>query len=184
MSPSKTTLRFTPGLLAGTAVALCLTLSAVYSAAWAQEVEPVVAEKDDETDEAGKAEDEAKPDATPQAGTYSFTPVTVTATRNERSLLDTAGNVSRITSEELDKRMDNTIAETFRYEPGIVVPRQVSGSDPFDSNGGIQIRGVGGNRTQIIVDGSRTLEGITDNTRDVVDTSNTSITRTTWTSTT
>lgn len=178
MSQSKTTRRFTPGLLAGTAVALSLTLSAVYSAAWAQEAKPVVADEDDEKDETGKAE------ATPQAGAYTFTPVTVTATRNERSLLDTTGNVSRITSEELDQRMDNTIAETFRYEPGIVVPRQVSGADPFDSNGGIQIRGVGGNRTQIIVDGSRTLEGITDNTRDVVDTSNTSITRTTWTSTT
>ncbi len=170
MSPSKITRRFTPGLLAGTAVALCLTLSAVCSAAWAQEVEPAATDEEKE-DETGKAKAK-EPEATPPTGAYTFTPVTVTATRNERSLLDTAGNVSRITSQELDKRMDNTIAETFRYEPGIIVPRQVSGADPFDSNGGIQIRGVGGNRTQIIVDGSRTLEGITDNTRDVVDTSN------------
>lgn len=170
MSPNTITRRFTPGLLAGTAAALCLTLSAVCSAAWAQEVAPA-ATGDEKQDEAGKVE-AIEPDAKSQAGAYAFTPVTVTAARNKRSLLETAGNVSRITSEELDKRMDNTVEELFRYEPGIIVPRQVSAADPFDSAGGINIRGVGGNRTQIMVDGSRTIEAITDNTRDIVDTSN------------
>ncbi|ABS64752.1 TonB-dependent receptor plug [Parvibaculum lavamentivorans DS-1] len=168
MSPSYTC-RFTPGLLAGTAIALCLTLGAFSKTVWAQEAEPAAI---DDEQEKSEANEETEASTKPISPAYKFTPVTVTATRNERSLLDTAGNITRITSDDLDKRMDNTIAETFRYEPGIVVPRQVSGADPFDSNGGIQIRGAGGNRTQIIVDGSRTLEGITDNTRDVVDTSN------------
>lgn len=153
-------------LLAGTAIALCLTLGA-FSAS-AQEGGATQAETDEE-DASPPAKDE---DSSAAAPAYTFAPVTATATRAERSLLETPANVSRITSEELDRRMDNTLAETFRYEPGVTVPRQVSAADPFDSNGGITIRGVGGNRTQVMVDGSRTIEGITDNTRDVVDTSN------------
>lgn len=154
------------GLLASTAVTLCLTLGAV--AAKAQDT--LAAPLESEEESASSKADDA--DSSVTAPTYTFAPVTVTATRGKRSLLETPANVSSITSEDLDRRMDNTLAETFRYEPGITVPRQVSASDPFDSNGGIVIRGVGGNRTQIMVDGSRTIEGITDNTRDVVDTSN------------
>lgn len=170
MSPSTTTRRLTPGLLAGTAIALCLTLGVFPTAVRAQDAP---ANNEDEPQE---NEDDAAAAATGTEASaesaYIFSPVTITANRSERSLLETPANVSRITSEELDRRMDNTVEEIFRYEPGIIVPRQVSAADPFDSAGGIQIRGAGGNRTQIIVDGSRTIEGITDNTRDIVDSSN------------
>ena len=169
MSPTTTTRRFTPGLLAGTAIALCLTLGAFSTAVWAQEAPAEESQNDrqDETDD-----ETAEAGAQGDTDAYVFSPVTVTANRSERSLLDTPANVTRITAEELDRRMDDTVEEIFRYEPGIFVPRQVSAADPFDSAGGIQIRGVGGNRTQVIVDGSRTIEGITDNTRDIVDASN------------
>ncbi|MEP2828116.1 TonB-dependent hemoglobin/transferrin/lactoferrin family receptor [Parvibaculum sp.] len=165
MSSSTSTRRVTSGLLAGTAIALTLTFAALCSAAMAQEL----ATGDDTALEKNETENDEK-DADVSA--YVFSPITVTAARGERSLFDTPANVSRITSRQLDQRMDNTVKELFRYEPGIAVSRQVSAADPFDSAGGIQIRGVGGNRTQIIVDGSRTIEGITDNTRDIVDTSN------------
>ena len=99
-------------------------------------------------------------------------PVTVTATRQARTLVETPANVSAVTKQELGRRMDNVLEDVFRYEPGIEVSRQTSGTDPFSSSGGIQIRGVGGNRTQVLVDGGRTIERITDSTRDVVDASN------------
>ena len=86
-------------------------------------------------------------------------------------LAETPANVSVVTREDLDRRMDNVVEDVFRYEPGIEVPRQTSGTDPFSSSGGVQIRGVGGNRTQILVDGGRTIESITDSRRDVVDAS-------------
>ncbi len=102
----------------------------------------------------------------------SLQPVTITANRRKKKLLDTPGNVSTVTREELDRRMDNVTEDVFRYEPGIEVPRQTTGTDPFSSSGGISIRGVGGNRTQVLVDGNRTIERITDSTRDIVDSSN------------
>ncbi|MEM9054130.1 MAG: TonB-dependent hemoglobin/transferrin/lactoferrin family receptor, partial [Pseudomonadota bacterium] len=77
-----------------------------------------------------------------------------------------------ISEEELARRMDVTIEDVFRFQPGIEVSRQTTGTDPFSSLGGVQIRGVGGNRTQILVDGTRTIERITDSTRDVVDGTN------------
>ncbi|WP_293340813.1 TonB-dependent hemoglobin/transferrin/lactoferrin family receptor [Parvibaculum sp.] len=167
MSSSTISRRFTPGLIAGTAAALALTFAALGGSAYAQETS---SEKESEASStSGGNEKDVEEES---ANAYVFSPVTVTANRAARSLLETPGNVSRITAEQLDRRMDNTVKELFRYEPGISVSRQVSAADPFDSAGGIQIRGVGGNRTQVIVDGSRTIEGITDNTRDIVDTSN------------
>jgi len=99
-------------------------------------------------------------------------PITVTAARQRRSLVETAGNASSVTADELERRMDNVLEDVFRYEPGVEVGRQTSGTDPFSSSGGIEIRGVGGNRTQILVDGTRTLESITDSTRDIIDSAN------------
>ena len=102
----------------------------------------------------------------------SLPPVTVTADRKQKTLLETPGNVSTVTREDLDRRMDNVIEEVFKYEPGIEVPKQSTSTDPFSSSGGIRIRGVGGNRTQVLVDGNRTIERITDSTRDIVESSN------------
>ena len=121
------------------------------------------AEDETETENETETRTEAGPDV------WILPPITVTATRREKTLFETPSNVTAVTGEELERRMDNTVEELFRYEPGIEVPRQSSGTDPFNSSGGIQIRGVGGNRTQVLVDGNRTIERITDSTRDVVD---------------
>ena len=109
---------------------------------------------------------------TQQEDTAVLQPITVTATRQSRPLTETAANVSVITQEDLERRMDNVLEDVFRYEPGIEISRQTSGTDPFSSSGGIQIRGVGGNRTQVLVDGNRTIERTQDSTRDIVDSSN------------
>src|SRR5690606_1802621 len=139
MSPAAiTTRRLTPGLLVGTAIALGLALCAFSTTVRAQE------NKDEAAADTGQ---EAGAEEAGVENAYVFSPVTVTANRSERSLFDTPANVSRIATEELDRRMDDTVEEIFRYEPGIIVPRQVSAADPFDSAGGIQIRGAGGNRT-------------------------------------
>ena len=98
--------------------------------------------------------------------------IIVIGTRQPRLLIETPANVSSISRDDLDRRMDNVIEDVFRYEAGIEIFRQTSGTDPFSNSGGIEIRGVGGNRTQILVDGNRTIEQTTDSTRDVVDSSN------------
>ncbi|PTE19944.1 TonB-dependent receptor [Cereibacter changlensis JA139] len=51
----------------------------------------------------------------------------------------------------------------------LAVQRQTTSTDPFNTFGGFTIRGVGGNRVQMLVDGSRMAERITDGTRDYLD---------------
>jgi hemoglobin/transferrin/lactoferrin receptor protein len=118
-------------------------------------------------------------DATPPAntaqtppddgGVQQLPPVTATALRLVRSLFETPANVSVITRPEMDRRMHQTIEDMIRYEPGISVARQTSRTDPFSSLGGFTIRGVSTNRVLTIVDGSRVIERITDQTRDFID---------------
>ncbi|MGE0151562.1 MAG: TonB-dependent hemoglobin/transferrin/lactoferrin family receptor [Reyranellaceae bacterium] len=99
-------------------------------------------------------------------------PVNSTATRGEKSLVETPANVTVINRQEMDRRMEETINDLIRYQPGVQVNRQTSGTDPFASFGGFNIRGVGGNRVQTLVDGNRTIERITDQTRDFIDLGN------------
>ncbi len=96
-------------------------------------------------------------------------PVNTTGLRNERRLMDTPATVDVIPGADLDRQMVRNAEDVFRYTPGVTVNRQTTGTDPFGSLGGITVRGVGGNRVLTVVDGFRTIERITDNTRDVVD---------------
>ncbi|CAH0314692.1 TonB-dependent hemoglobin/transferrin/lactoferrin family receptor [Roseomonas sp. CECT 9278] len=96
-------------------------------------------------------------------------PVNTTGLRNPRRLFDTPATVDVITGEEIDRQLARNIEDVFRYTPGVTVNRATTGADPFRSLGGITIRGVGGNRVLTLVDGFRTIERITDGTRDVVD---------------
>ncbi|MEX2518383.1 MAG: TonB-dependent hemoglobin/transferrin/lactoferrin family receptor [Paracoccaceae bacterium] len=98
-----------------------------------------------------------------------LSPVTVYATRTEKQILDVPANVTVIPGERIEREMITDMQELMRYEPGIDVDRQTSSTDPFNTFGGFTIRGVGGNRTQILVDGSRAPERIIDGTRDYLD---------------
>ncbi|HEV7256524.1 MAG TPA: TonB-dependent hemoglobin/transferrin/lactoferrin family receptor [Bosea sp. (in: a-proteobacteria)] len=103
------------------------------------------------------------------AETISLDPITVTATRGEKQVLDVPGTVTVIPRAELDERMTRDIQDLVRYQPGVSVNRITSGTDPFGNYEGFNIRGVGGNRVQMQVDGSRVIERITDGNRNFVD---------------
>lgn len=95
--------------------------------------------------------------------------ITVTATRSTKSVLDVPQTVTVIDQTTLEKHQVRDIQDLVRYEPGISVDRQTSITNPFSQLNGFSIRGVGGNRVQMLVDGSRIQERITDGSRDFVD---------------
>lgn len=96
-------------------------------------------------------------------------PVTSTATRHQTQALDVPVTTTTITRESIDDRMMRDAQDLVRHQPGINVDRQTSGTDPFGNLGGFTIRGVGGNRVRIQVDGNRIQERITDGNRGFFD---------------
>ncbi len=92
---------------------------------------------------------------TPAAATHpiptQLDAVTTAATRNKRPLDDVAATVSVTTTEDIDRENMQDIRDLVRNEPGVTV-----GNNP--NRAGFQnfvIRGIGGNRVLIIVDGMR-----------------------------
>jgi len=86
--------------------------------------------------------------------------VTVLATRAERAVTDTPASVSRITRDELSLRGVTDFAEVVEREPLVSSSFDFSAADPtvpYNSggNGSYTIRGVGGNRVQLRIDGVR-----------------------------
>ena len=77
-----------------------------------------------------------------------FDEVVVSASRSEQQLEDVAASVSVVTSEQMEKNLASDIGDALRYVPGVDVNT--------DSRMGIQdinIRGMEGNRVNILVDG-------------------------------
>ena len=77
-----------------------------------------------------------------------FDEVVVTATRNEQQLEEVAGSVSVVTDKQIEKTLASNVDDVLKYTPGVDTV----------SNGrmGIQqinIRGMQGNRVNILVDG-------------------------------
>jgi len=95
--------------------------------------------------------------------------LTISATRSAKNVLDVPMTVSVITKEDLDKRVVRDIQDLVRYEPGVSVDRQTSITNAWGQLNSFSIRGMGGNRVQMLVDGSRVQERITDGSRDFVD---------------
>lgn len=95
--------------------------------------------------------------------------ISVTATRQPTQVLDIPGTVTVISRETIDQNQVNNNQELVRYQPGITVDRLTTGTDPWGNLGGFTIRGVGGNRVQMQVDGSRIQERITDGNRNFTD---------------
>lgn len=93
----------------------------------------------------------------------------LTATRSTKNVLDVPQNVAVIDAETLEKHQVRDIQDLVRYEPGIAVTRQTALTNPFGQLTSFTIRGVGGNRVQLMVDGSRVAEQIIDGSRDYVD---------------
>lgn len=75
--------------------------------------------------------------------------VTVSATKDERQLDEVPATVTVIDASDLKQQLVENIADLVRYEPGVSVPYQGSRF----GRSGFTIRGLGGNRVQIEIDG-------------------------------
>ncbi len=75
--------------------------------------------------------------------------ITVTATRGETDVMDAPGTVSVIDAERIEQEVANDIRDLVRYEPGVYVDNSAERLGP----GGVNIRGVGGNRVLTLIDG-------------------------------
>ena len=108
-----------------------------------------------------------KDDESPE--TIRLQTITLSAERAAKNLLDVPMSISVIDRDTLDRHQVRDIQDMVRYEPGVSVDRQTSLTNPFGQLNSFNIRGVGGNRVQILVDGARVQERITDGSRDFVD---------------
>ncbi len=75
--------------------------------------------------------------------------IVVVANRSARSIRHIAANVTVVSREDIRANMATSVADVFRYTPGI--DYEASGSR-FGTEG-ISIRGIGGNRVAMLVDG-------------------------------
>lgn len=91
--------------------------------------------------------------------------IVVTATRAPIQAADAPATVTVITAEQIADEMATDIKDLVRFEPGVSVPRSPArfgaalGSTGRAGNEGFVIRGIGGNRTAILVDGVRVPDG-------------------------
>ncbi|HSD69567.1 MAG TPA: TonB-dependent hemoglobin/transferrin/lactoferrin family receptor [Woeseiaceae bacterium] len=75
--------------------------------------------------------------------------IVVVAHKDRRSIRDVAANVTVMTREDVNASLSASLADVFRYTPG--VDYESAGSRFGDES--INIRGIGGNRVAILLDG-------------------------------
>lgn len=91
--------------------------------------------------------------------------VTVTATRTEARVDEVPATVTVIDEQEIEGILATDIKDVIRFEPGVSVPTQPTRFSAAlsptgrDGNSGFNIRGMGGNRVLIQVDGVRVPDG-------------------------
>lgn len=91
--------------------------------------------------------------------------ITVTATRSEVPVSEAPATVTVKTDEEIADELATDIKDLVRFEPGVSVTRQPArfgaalGTTGRGGNEGFTIRGIGGNRVLIQVDGVRVPDG-------------------------
>ena len=76
--------------------------------------------------------------------------LTISATRQPRTIENIAGTVSLITVENIEKEMVDDLDDLARFQPGVSMSTNARGG-----NQGFTIRGIGGNRVLNVVDGVR-----------------------------
>jgi len=93
--------------------------------------------------------------------------ITVTATRQPVQVKDAPATVTVIDEKKIADELATDIKDLVRFEPGISVPRQPTrfgaalGVTGRAGNEGFIVRGIGGNRVLIQVDGVRVPDGFT-----------------------
>jgi hemoglobin/transferrin/lactoferrin receptor protein len=92
-------------------------------------------------------------------------PITVTATRQPLATIDAPATVTVIDERRIADELVTDIKDLVRFEPGITVPRSPArfgaalGATGRAGNEGFVIRGIGGNRVLMQVDGVRVPDG-------------------------
>ena len=86
---------------------------------------------------------------TPDGDDPPIDQIIVVANKSARSIRDIAANVTVVSRDQLDHEMANSIADLLRYSPGIDYE---SAGTRFGTEG-VNIRGIGGNRVALLVDG-------------------------------
>lgn len=109
---------------------------------------PMLAEEDNPATPAPAAPDTVLLD------TVFLDTVTVAATRSERALSETPGNVDVVAADEITELGHTGIADLVRYMPGVYVENDATRL----GTSGFNIRGIGGNRILTQVDGVPTAE--------------------------
>lgn len=75
-------------------------------------------------------------------------PITVVATRQSRSLSEVAATITVIERDRIERDLALDLQDLARYEPGVAI----DGGGTRFGFGGFRIRGLGGNRTAIVID--------------------------------
>jgi hemoglobin/transferrin/lactoferrin receptor protein len=92
-------------------------------------------------------------------------PVTVLATRSETRVDEAPATVTVFTAEQIERMLFTDIKDLVRYEPGVSVVSQPTrfgaalGTAGRAGNEGFTIRGLGGDRVLMVVDGVRQPDG-------------------------
>lgn len=103
----------------------------------------------------------AEPDAKDPGAATELSPVTVVATRTETRVDEAPATVTVFTAEQIERLLFTDIKDLVRYEPGVSVVSQPArfgaalGTTGRAGNEGFTIRGLGGDRVLIVVDGVR-----------------------------
>ncbi len=79
--------------------------------------------------------------------------ILITATKLPRKSEDIAGTVTVISEEEIAQYIGNDLADIARYQPGLSMNTAARGG-----NQGYTIRGIGGNRVLMLIDGVRSSD--------------------------
>jgi len=95
--------------------------------------------------------------------------ITWFTSRLPRPVLEVPATVTVLDGEELQQQAVTDMQQMARYVPGLTINRQINAAQPFNDFDGFNMRGVGGNRVLMLIDGSRLPERITDGTRDYLD---------------
>jgi hemoglobin/transferrin/lactoferrin receptor protein len=99
--------------------------------------------------------------------------ITVVASRTPNDVDDVPVTVTVIDDERIADELATDIKDLVRFEPGVTVQRQPArfgaalGTTGRAGNAGFTIRGIGGNRTLILVDGVRVPDGFSFGAQDV-----------------
>ncbi len=86
---------------------------------------------------------------TPDTAANELDTVTVIGTRSENEMIDVPATVSAIDRKRMDREQSRNLKDLLRYEPGV----SVSNAYGRFGIGDVRIRGLGGNRVQMQIDG-------------------------------